>query len=364
MSVAACRSVLQLTTSSVRAPRDRRQVALYATAVEALEVLRCKQCDAPLALADGESVTCPSCNTVNDIPTAYRELHRARVLDAAERERAERVLRSLDRPASVVVKVLARVFDQNMFAFMLMFGVPMILAAVMIGMRVNDWFARHYHYKSADDVPFAVMLIVMCAVMFVLAFVPRALGVYASRRVAERGRLLAALAARPPTVAGAASQCRSCGAPLAIEPDAILAVCAYCHAQNAVHLDTKLVDQAKGVARTIGREIAEAASYDRKERSATRRKLFRELLRYFVRTALLGGAFALATQETPERTPTKLGIVGSILTLGLFVYFLIRSLGTPDPDAADRRAANDVPSWVSIVGPLVFLVLLAKFGHC
>lgn len=332
--------------------------------METLEVLRCRQCDAPLALADAATVTCPACAAVNEVPAAYRALHAARIADAAARDRAERVLRTLDVPPSPAVKVLARVFDQNMFAFLVLFGVPTVLGAVMLALRADAWIAQHLHYRSADDVPFGYTVAIIVTLMFVFAFVPRTLGVYANRRVTDRRRLLSALAARPPTVPGAASSCRMCGAPLAVEPDQILAVCSYCRAQNAVHLDTRLVAKAGAVAHAIGREVGEAARSDRAARTATRRKLRHELGRYLVRTVLLGGAFALGCQETPDRKPTTLAIVGLVASVGLFFLFLIRSLRAPDTDAAERREANDTPSWVAIVGPLVFLVLLAMFGRC
>jgi uncharacterized Zn finger protein (UPF0148 family) len=330
----------------------------------ALEVLRCTQCDAPLALSDGDSVTCPACGTANAVPVPYRELHRARIADAAARDRAEQVLRRLDHPPSLAVKVLARVFDQNMFAFLLLFGVPVLLGAVRIALRAESWIARHYHYRSADDVPFGYTAVIIVALLFAFAFVPRALGVYASRRVTDRRRLLGALAAHPPKVPGAASTCRICGAPLAVQPDQILAVCSYCRAENAVHLDTKIVAQAGAIAETLGREVRDAAASDRTARAATRKKLFHELGRYLLRTVLLGGAFALASQETPERKPTTLAIVGLIAMLGLFLLFLVRSLRAADTDAAARRADNDVPSWIAIVGPIIVIVLLAKFAHC
>lgn len=331
----------------------------------ALEVLRCKQCDAPLALADADTITCPSCSTVNDVPAPYRELHKARIADAAGRARGEAVLRSLDRPPSTLVKVLARVFDQNMFAFMVLFGVPMGLSAVVFALRADDWIARHFHYPSGDDVPFTYTVVIIFTLLFAFAFVPRALGVYANRRVIDRRRLLAALAAHPPKVAGAVASCRMCGAPLSVEPDKILAVCAYCHAQNAVHLDPKLVAKAGAIASALGRHVRDAADGDRDARRATQRKLFHELGRYLLRTVLLGAAFGAACQEDADRHPTTIGIIGLISTVALFFFFLIRSMNAkPDPDAAERREGNDIPAWVSIVGPLVFLILISKFAHC
>jgi phage FluMu protein Com len=333
--------------------------------VDTLEVLRCTQCDAPLALADSDTIKCPACGTVNDVPAAYRELHAARIADAAGRERGERVLRSLDRPPSMVVKVLARVFDQNMFAFMVLFGVPMGLASVLFALRADDWIATHFHYPSGDDVPFTYTVVIIFTLLFAFAFVPRALGVYANRRVVDRRRLLAAMAAHPPKVAGAAASCRMCGAPLTVEPDKILAICAYCHAQNAVHLDPAVVAKAGEIAQALGRHVRDAAVGDRTARAATRSKLFHELGRYLVRTVLLGGAFAAACQEDADRHPTTVGIIGLISTVALFFFFLIRSMNAkPDPDAAERREGNDVPSWVAIVGPLVFLIVISKFAHC
>jgi len=332
--------------------------------VETLEVLHCKKCDAPLTLGDADTVTCASCGTANDVPATYRDLHRARIADAAARDRAEHVLRALDRPPSMAVKVLARMFDQNMFAFMVLFGVPMGIGSVVLGLRADAFIARHFHYASADDVPFSYTVVIIFAILFLFAFVPRALGVYANRRVTDRANLLAALAARPPKVPGAASTCRMCGAPLAIEPDKLLAVCSYCRAENAVHLETKLVAQAGAIAATLGREVSEAALRDRRERVATRCLLRHELGRYLVRTVLLGVAFALACQEDADRHPTTLGIVGVIVTPLLFMYFLIRSLMTADEDAHERRSGNDAPAWIAIVGPIVFLVLLSKFARC
>jgi amino acid transporter len=79
---------------------------------------------------------------------------------------------------------------------------------------------------------------------------------------------------------------------------------------------------------------------------------------------LLGGAFALGCQETPEHKPTTLAIVGIVASVGLFFLFLLRSMGSSDEDAQARRAANDMPGWVAIIGPIAFMVIVAAFGRC
>lgn len=328
--------------------------------MDSLEVLRCTKCDAPLVLADSEQVTCPSCSTVNAVPEAYRELVRARHADTSVRERAELVVRRLDRPPSMVTKVLARVFDQNMFVFLLVFGTPVLIGSIKLALRVESWIRAHHHYASSEDVPFGYLLLIVVAALFVWAFVPRALGVYANRRVADRTKLLAALAARPPKVPGAASSCRVCGAPLTVEKDAIVAVCAYCNAQNAVRLETKIALDTRASSAAVGREIDDALTQDAKDRTATRRLLLRELGRYTLRAVLLGGGFYLGSQETPDHQSTTVGIVALVVTTLMLIFFVLTSGMHHDEDAEDRRAGNDAPDWVGWVGPIVAMVVMFR----
>jgi uncharacterized Zn finger protein (UPF0148 family) len=328
--------------------------------VDTLEVLRCRKCDAPLVLADSETVTCGSCGEVNPVPEPYRELHRARLADKSVRERAELALRRIDRPPSMVTKVLARVFDQNMFVFMLVYGAPITIGAIKLSLRMDDWIAAHSHYATGDDVPFGYMLVFIVGALFLWAFVPRALGVYANRRVTDRTKLLAALAARPPKVPGAAATCRICGAPLAVDKDAIVAVCSYCRAQNAVHLETKVAVETQTVSAAVGREMADALRQNAHDRAATRRLLFRELRRYTLRTALLGVGFYLGSMENPDKTSTTVGVIAIVATTLLFMYFILSSGMHHDEDAEDRRAGNDAPEWLGWVGPIVALVLLFR----
>ena len=328
--------------------------------MDSLEVLRCTKCDAPLVLADSEQVTCTSCGTANGVPAAYRELIRARLADRSVRDRAELVLRRLDRPPSMVTKVLARIFDQNMFVFLIVFGVPVSIGSIKFALRATDWIAAHFHYRTSDDVPFSYMALIIIGSLFAWTFVPRALGVYANRRVTDRSRLLAALAARPPKVPGAASTCRMCGAPLTVEKDAIVAVCSYCRAQNAVHLETRIAVDTRAASAAVGREIEDAVQQDVKDRTATRRLLLRELGRYTFRTALLGGGFYLGAQENPDHTSTTLGTVAIVVTTLLLIFFVLTSGMHHDEDAEDRRAGNDVPDWVGWVGPLVAMVVMLR----
>lgn len=326
-----------------------------------LEVLRCGGCNAPLVLADGDAITCPSCGAQTPVPDAYRELIRAHHDDAAARAEAERVLRGLDRPPSLAVKVFARVLDQPMLAFLLIYGVPATLYAIMFGLRVSTWLAPRLHV-SPDDVPVWITILVASCVLFVIAFVPRVFGVYAHRRATGRARLLAVLRARPPEIAGGPSACRLCGAPLAIATNAIVATCSYCRAENAVVVATPLIAATTRAVHRLDKTIAAVAAHDRAERRATRRSLLKELGRYALRTALLGTSFAFATQETADHISTVPADIALVATPVLLIYFIYRSMKQRAADDSDaRREANDVPGWVGIVGPLVLLFVALKF---
>ena len=294
------------------------------------------------------------------VPAPYRELVRARLADKTARAQAEAVLRQLDRPPSMATKVLARVFDQNMFVFMLLYGIPLTIGSIMFGLGMTRWIAVHFHYATPDDVPFGIVVVFIVGALFLCAFVPRALGVYANRRVTDRTKLLAALAARPPKVPGAAATCRSCGAPLAVEKDAIVAVCSYCGTQNAVHLETNIAVETRAVSAAVGHEMRDALAQDTQDRAATRRLLFHELRRYTLRTVLLGVGFYLGGSENADGTSTTVGVVAIVATTLLFIYFILSSGLHHDEDADDRRAGNDVPGWVSWVGPLVAMMLLFR----
>lgn len=328
--------------------------------METLEILRCTKCDAPLVLADSEQVTCPGCGTVNAVPEAYRELHRARLADTGARVQAEKVLRRLDRPPSMATKLIAQTFDQNMFVFILLFGIPVGIGVLIFAAGILDWLTAHLHYADARDLPWGYTAVLIIVAVFVVAFVPRAFGVYANRRVVDRTRLLAALAARPPSVPGAASLCRICGAPLAVEKDAIVAVCSYCRAQNAVHLETNVATQTSAIAQAVGSEVHTAVHRDAEARRATQQLMHHEIRRYAIRTVLVGVGFALACQETPDHTPTTLGIVGIVATPLMIIYFIISSMSHTDEDAEERRAHNDAPRGGHWVLPVIAALVLLR----
>ena len=329
--------------------------------VGTLVVLECAECGTPLVLGDTDAIVCPSCGASTPVPQAYRDLRRARRDDPAVRAQADRVLRRLDRPPSLVLKVLARCLDLPMLAFLVLYGIPLGLFAILEADRFNRWLAPRLHLASANDVPFGYMGAMMFGILLVVVFIPRAFGVYANRRFAGRGRLLAALRARQPRVAGAAAECRTCGAPLAVVPDALVATCSYCGSESAVVIETAVAATAQRVVRDLGATMAEAAEHDRADRRETLGLLGRELARYTFRTIVLGVLFVAGSQETPDHKSTTLGIVALVAFVFAVFVFIFRSARFMKTDDAEaRRSGNDVPSWVGIVGPIVMAYLLFK----
>ncbi|MEP6862179.1 MAG: hypothetical protein ABJE66_16260 [Deltaproteobacteria bacterium] len=326
-----------------------------------IEILRCHACNMPLVLGDGSTIKCPGCAAETPVPETYRELQRARHDEPALRAQAETELRRLARPPSVIVQVLARCLDLPMMAFVMLFGIPVTLFAVLEADKANRWLAPRLHLASSNDVPFGYMVAIICFLMLVIAFVPRAFGVYANRRATARSKLVAALMARPPETPGGPSTCRGCGAPLEVVPDATVATCSYCGVESAVVVDAAVAATVERVVRNLGKTMGDAAEIDRAERRRTLHMLVRELGRYTFRTVLLGIGFALGSQETADKKSTPLAIVALVATVLLFIFFMLGSgSASAKDDAETRRAGNDIPSWVGIVGPIVMAWLMFK----
>ena len=328
---------------------------------EQLDVLTCTQCAAPIPFGDAATSTCPFCQTVNQVPAAFHEMRAWKQLDATTRAEAERLLRTLDRPASIVTKVIARMFDFNFLVFMFAYGIPFALWIIIGGLRFASWIAPRLGYKTGDDVPMWIMCTFMFSIVFVVIFVPRTLGIYANRRMTARMRVLAALAASPPKTQGGPSLCRHCGSPLFIESGSLLAVCAYCGTENAVQLRTQLVVAAGKAAQHLAATVQAAAATDRKERARTRGHVLRDLVWYLAFVALFDVAFSFG--DVPG-WGTALTVVAALTLIALPFLSGFRREREDRRDSADgtdeaalRRQGNDVPGWVAVLGPLIVWVV-------
>lgn len=315
----------------------------------ALELLACKQCSAPIPFGDEALTTCPFCGTETEVPAAYREMRASRVLDAVAREKAERLLVRLDRPPRLATKVLARMFDFHLLAFMLAYAVPLIVYDAEAMLRFADWIAPRLGKRTGDEVPPWIPLTFAVALLLVLVFLPRVLGIYANRRASARRQLLSALAAKPPATPRGPARCRACSAPLSVEAGKLLAVCAYCGTENALRLQTTLVAAVASSARRLARTVEQVAEIDRAEKRHTRVQLLRELFRYVWPTAIFASALIFTDQPTIGPILTSLA---ALLLIGLALLSLARSVPGKG-EAQQRRTSNDVPGWVAALGPVL-----------
>lgn len=179
-------------------------------------LLRCPSCQAPLAPGEADEVACSSCGRRTPVPAEVRERLRAARQLTVRRGAVDRLVRRLlHQPgaaqasaliaAGVAVAVLA----------------PLTLTGVLL---------------VGGDPP-ALRLVLLLGFIVALNY-----GVYslASAAVARRfalGALVSGFGALAPAAPGAPHTCRDCGAPLAAEPEAALATCAYCGAQNLLGLN-------------------------------------------------------------------------------------------------------------------------------
>jgi DNA-directed RNA polymerase subunit RPC12/RpoP len=334
---------------------------------EAVDVLVCTKCGAPLALGTGDTTRCVHCGTEVEVPERHRKLRALRAEDAALRGQSEALFDRLDSPPSMVTGVLAKTLDLNMLAFLLVYGIPVGLASVLWALDATTWLAHHRHVPEAS-IPFGVTMIFAGLALLVLLFVPRAIGVYANRRASARMILVEGLAAKLPKTPGGPSTCRLCGAPLEIVPDARVCDCLYCAGQNAVRIRTKLLAGMRKAVASLGKTVEDALRVDDAERKETRKKLRSELLRYVIRIVVLLTLFTLAgSAEKEEGAPfgmqgSSVSLVGGAAIVGLVLcvfFFLYRSMkGAGEDDGPQRRAGNPAPEWVRFVGPVVFLVLV------
>ena len=328
----------------------------------ALEILKCPSCGAPVPFGDADVALCTRCKTEVPLPEEHRAVREARKADPVAVERANEVLASVDDPSWLVTRVVAIALDLPMMAFLIFYGVPVGLTAIFTGIAAGERLGPSLGLETEAS-QMALSVAVIFATILLLTFVPRALGVYSMRRTVSKMKLLAALAAKPPSAPGGPSHCRFCGAPLVAAEAGKVARCNYCATDNAIVAPTRIVREVVGRVARIRTITEEVARENTRERAETRKKLFAELRRYSFRTLVLGG-LAMVYFVDFERPEVKeggnapgVGIAALVVMVLVGIFFVIRSSGITDDDAAERRKAMGL-EWVRYVGPPSVWVLL------
>jgi len=337
--------------------------ATVAPELPAVHVLSCGKCGAPLPLGAGETITCPYCGAPTPIPDDLRRLRDLHTRDAADHARAEALFAHLQRPPWYATQVLARMFDWSLVGYVLAFMIPVLVSAMMCASIVLPAVLKRLHLPPADDND-ATETLFAGLVVWVVVFIPRALGVYAHRRTRARALMVDLFRARPPLTPGGPARCRRCAAPLSVLPDAALAHCNYCGADSAVRLRTAALQTAEADEARAHATLELASATNLEDLRAPRRELIRELFRYTFKLGVVFGLYALA-QSGVSQDEFGMGDISTTSTFAMFalvmaiIGFFIQAAFTSggSDDAKTRGEANPVPMWVAALGPL-----LAWFG--
>ena len=168
-----------------------------------LKILSCSGCGAPVPLALSETVQCEYCGTRVPVPPDYLRAPQARVREAEVRRAAEPVFERLSTDVPKWTKWVAA---------------PSILLLPPVAALAGS-------LVFSPPLPVAAI----AALLVLPALLPgAALWTWTSAVAATLVRFRDALGARPPSRPNGPAECRSCGAPLVVEPNALAATCNYC----------------------------------------------------------------------------------------------------------------------------------------
>ncbi|MCO4748149.1 MAG: hypothetical protein KC912_25370 [Proteobacteria bacterium] len=200
-----------------------------------MKPLRCSSCASPVALGPGAELTCPSCSSAVAVPEDLREAQNTLALRSETRRQLEPLWGRLGHPPSRGWTWL---------------GVAMVLLMPSLATGVAAVVSLDAGLVAAT-VTFPSVL--PGAVIW--------LGAAAMRTTTLQMQLdMAAV----PTDTGHA--CRSCGAPLALDTDAISASCGYCGADSVVSaLPAASISRAQ--ARALIQTVEEAMVVLRRRRA-------------------------------------------------------------------------------------------------
>ena len=323
----------------------------------AVEVLHCDKCGAAVTLGDGSVSRCAHCGADVVVPEPHRLLRDAQLADEALRKRAEKLFVTLDRPPSTPLKIAVAIFDQPFLLFFFFFAIPIFVLSLQGTMWIElhvfgvDLFGPPGHGPDSAAGP---TLMIFAQVML-LAFLPRAVGVYVHRAITSRAVLVTALAVRPPLTPGGPAHCRECGAPIDVAPEVLLVRCAYCRAENALRPRLRPVQKAVSALRE---GVEEAVTRHAEERKALWRKLLMQLFRYARRTGLVALLFVISSDLAP-RDDVAIRFLSSFAVVGLFFYWAFFSRSDEEKeDASARRSDNDLPGWARVLAGLTSGVVI------
>lgn len=213
--VALCDSI------KASAKRVHDQAAGVAAPTGSVTSLHCPNCGAPATPADQPQVQCRFCGGWVAIPEEVRGRIRAVMTRDAKRRESEQLVAKLLKQPGALRTNLAIVFAA--LPSLAIWPLILAIAAVLYGLCYLRLFNT--------------ALLIVAALAVIRGMFNLVRGQLTDRQAL---RLLTLhFSARAPARAGEPHRCRSCNAPLAEPPGAMLVACVYCGAENVLGLDAR-----------------------------------------------------------------------------------------------------------------------------
>lgn len=318
-------------------------------------VFCCTSCGSPLSVGTRDVVRCSFCQTDNALPAEIQRQREER--DTRDRLRIDAryaAKRFLERPSRAFLFLVALI-DQPLLPFVLLYLLPISVVVIRTTFYFAPWFENWYS-RMGGRPPYIVEPMVLVFVqLFVWAFLPRALGVYAARRALATAAIAQALEARTPALLGGVCECRSCGAPVEIGPDVVFQSCLYCGCDNLRSVGRGEIDHERTINSSIATTIEEAIEIDRRERDSMLRKLRNELGRYALRMGVFG---ALFVTSAVSRGNSILPVICAFSEVGLVIYWIVVDAQKRDHDSARIDAMLALPRWLVTLASLAWALTL------
>ncbi|HEY0252471.1 MAG TPA: hypothetical protein VGC41_13140 [Kofleriaceae bacterium] len=280
----------------------------------ALDPLQCPACSAPVPLVAGDHGTCPSCGATYPIPDTYQALRDEAAANARKPE-ALALAKALGTPPPAIIRAFA-VFSSTTFVVI---GLGFwVFLGMLASSLATPFIGKHvFHVNTYDVLTEARKMQLLMVVPFGALVIGFTLSAWARRRGIVRGGLQSALAARPPERANGPKTCHRCSAPLAPEPGALTARCAYCQADNLIEMPPTWVAAMRTQAKTLVTETEAAEIAWHRERRALRRSMITRFVLWTVLMVLPLWFIFGAVKDTaeqfedisyahPEKPPTDL----------------------------------------------------------
>src|SRR5688572_6674288 len=96
---------------------------------DAVEVLHCSSCNAPIALGTGDTAKCAHCGTETEVPAAHRALREADAQEQAHRAEAAELVRRFGKLPAAPLRGLAWTWNVVFFVFV---GLPVVVIAGLL----------------------------------------------------------------------------------------------------------------------------------------------------------------------------------------------------------------------------------------